>query len=367
MDQKFHRQISGFFSLFLITGLSLLWVKSPRLGISPGLLRLQQPASAAPVALRLVSYNLQNLFDTQDDPETEDQEFLPLKTKRLLGFKAACGFKAKTNHRTARCRRRNWTEKKYQEKLKRLAEVLKSAAIAPAQIILLSELENRKTLEDLAQILGPKVWRTRTHLESSDPRGIDTAVLSNLPALDRPRLHPVFGLKGRAYREIMEVKLNGPCKLPIAVFAFHFPSQLSPEVGRKISLEKLEELIQERQDQGYSVVAGGDSNFSTQEQNDWDIKERVKKLGGVLSHHIGCETCSGTYAFDGVWTFFDWIFVSKEFLAPPFQFLQTRTFQSHHLQLNAEGEPLGFSEPTRAGVSDHLPIVMEFAQPKNCN
>lgn len=364
MEIKFHRQILGFFSLFLITGLTLLWARSPKLGIISGHFRQPHAASTAPVALRVISYNLQNLFDTHDDPATEDEEFLPLKMKRLLGFKAACGSKT---HRTARCRRRNWTEKKYQEKLRRIAEVLNSAAIAPAQIIILSELENRKTLEELAETMGPNLWRTQAHLESSDPRGIDTAVLSTLPFLDRPRLHPVIGGNKRAYREIIEVKLEGPCKLPIAVFGFHFPSQLSPANGRQSSLEKLEELIEERQAQGYAVIAGGDSNVSTKEQENWNIKDRVKKLGGDLSHRLGCETCRGTYAFNGVWTFFDWIFVSRSFLMTPFQFLQTRTFQNHPLQLNEDGEPLGFTEPTRGGVSDHLPIVMEFALPKGCN
>lgn len=73
----------------------------------------------------VVSYNVENLFDTVDDPTIPDEEFLPDSEKQ-------------------------WTLERYQKKLADLAKVI--SEVNPGEvpeIVGLIEVENRKVLEDL--------------------------------------------------------------------------------------------------------------------------------------------------------------------------------------------------------------------------
>jgi predicted extracellular nuclease len=99
-------------------------------------------------------YNVENLFDTMDDENTYDEEFLPEGTYK-------------------------WTEERYRTKLERLSEVfykLASAASGYPVVIGVSEIENRRVLEDLAAM--PKMAPARyaiVHFDSPDARGVDVA------------------------------------------------------------------------------------------------------------------------------------------------------------------------------------------------
>ena len=79
-------------------------------------------------------YNLENLFDTVDDTLINDEEFLP------SGARA-------------------WTEERYKEKLTNMAYVISQIGIQDAKqglsILGVSEIENRKVLEDL--VLQPSI------------------------------------------------------------------------------------------------------------------------------------------------------------------------------------------------------------------
>jgi len=72
-------------------------------------------------------YNIENLFDTVDDPYTNDDDFLPTSEKR-------------------------WTEKRYQKKLNKLGSVIckigKNEKHTPS-IVGLAELENAFVLKGL--------------------------------------------------------------------------------------------------------------------------------------------------------------------------------------------------------------------------
>ena len=97
-------------------------------------------------------YNLENLFDTEDDPDIRDEEFLPEGEKE-------------------------WTEERYQEKLNNMAKVIGTMTYGP-DIIGVCEIENRKVLEDLTSTsqLKNKNYAIE-HYDSPDGRGIDVALL----------------------------------------------------------------------------------------------------------------------------------------------------------------------------------------------
>tara|TARA_R110000850_G_scaffold175976_1_gene301862 strand:+ start:121214 stop:122734 length:1521 start_codon:yes stop_codon:yes gene_type:complete len=101
-------------------------------------------------------YNLENLFDTINDPTINDEEYLPSK---------------------------GWTYKNYKKKLDNLSRVLVEIGTNDQQrtsptIIGVCEIENRRVLEDLVK--QPRLINKNykiVHFDSPDKRGIDTGFL----------------------------------------------------------------------------------------------------------------------------------------------------------------------------------------------
>lgn len=109
-----------------------------------------------PTSHIVMFYNVENLFDIYDDPVVRDDEFTP------DGFK-------------------EWTEAKYKSKLSNIEEVIYTLSASnkkfPA-IIGLSEIENRRVLDDL--ISTPKLAMANyqiVHYDSPEARGVDVALL----------------------------------------------------------------------------------------------------------------------------------------------------------------------------------------------
>jgi hypothetical protein len=74
----------------------------------------------------MVFYNVENLYDTLDDPDTRDKEFLPNSPKK-------------------------WDEVKYRFKIKNISKVLAEISADLPVFIGLSEVENETVLKDLMQ------------------------------------------------------------------------------------------------------------------------------------------------------------------------------------------------------------------------
>jgi len=102
-------------------------------------------------------YNVENLFDTKDDPYTEDEWFLPSSETQ-------------------------WDNTKYQKKLKNLSEVidaLNKEAGGP-DLIGLCEVENKQVVMELASQKNLKANKYEViHYDSPDTRGIDVAAMYN--------------------------------------------------------------------------------------------------------------------------------------------------------------------------------------------
>ena len=105
-------------------------------------------------------YNLENLFDTIDDPNTNDQEFLP---------KGSYG----------------WNGTKYHSKLHNLAHVISTMGTEISghyfhcpDILGVSEIENRTVLEDLVSQpeLAPYNFGI-VHYDGPDARGVDVGLI----------------------------------------------------------------------------------------------------------------------------------------------------------------------------------------------
>ncbi len=112
------------------------------------------PPDTGPRTATVAFYNLENLFDTQDDPATNDQDFLP--TGAL-----------------------HWDDTRYHAKLTNMASVIEQLGSPSGPDVLgVCEVENRRVLLDL--VAQPAIAARHYQIvqfESPDPRGIDVALL----------------------------------------------------------------------------------------------------------------------------------------------------------------------------------------------
>ena len=101
----------------------------------------------------ILFYNVENLYDINDDKKVSDSEFTPHGDKK-------------------------WNEERYQRKLKSLAKVISSASTKHPIIAGLTEVENRDVVEDL--ILKTELSDFNysiIHQDSPDNRGIDLCLI----------------------------------------------------------------------------------------------------------------------------------------------------------------------------------------------
>ncbi len=178
--------------ILLAAGLfSLLWL-------------LPVPARAGSDAFHVANWNVENLYDTADDPDNRyDDEFLP-------------------NNVTTR-----WTRARFETKLDNLARVIADMNHGEGPDLLgLQEIENRYVLEELARRLPGKPYGI-VHFDSPDPRGIDTALLYNrdLFTLRNSMTHTVRLKWRRETRDILQADFRGPGGRELHVFVNHWPSR----------------------------------------------------------------------------------------------------------------------------------------------
>jgi len=113
-------------------------------------------------------YNVENLFDPEDDPEKNDDVFTP------SGFY-------------------HWTYKRFYKKLNDIAKVcLAINGWDPPDIIGLAEIENANVLRKLCFNTGLKAYHYRyVHYDSPDLRGIDVALLYRSDRITIVESYPV--------------------------------------------------------------------------------------------------------------------------------------------------------------------------------
>lgn len=157
-------------------------------------------------AIRVMFYNVENLFDTKDDPGKNDEEYLP------GGI-------------------RNWTEGRYWTKQNAIARVITAVGgwNAP-DLVGLCEVENRAVLADLVTRSALKrVGYDFIHEESPDMRGVDVALLYR-PEKFRPFHHIALRLRfpfdtAAKTRDILLVSGRLLPQDTLHVFVNHWPSK----------------------------------------------------------------------------------------------------------------------------------------------
>ena len=130
----------------------------------------------------LMTWNVENLFDTEHDNGKDDFAYLPLSVKRAHPEYLASCAKIQVPAWRKECEENDWTPTLLDEKLKRLSAVIKQINQGRGpDILMLNEVENIKVVEQLNARLNTSGYQTRVLIEGWDERGIDIAVLSRLP------------------------------------------------------------------------------------------------------------------------------------------------------------------------------------------
>lgn len=312
----------------------------------------------------VVSYNVENLFDTFNSPLFEDDEFTP------SGAKA-------------------WTYDRYEKKLKDLTRVILSmpGKETPA-LIGLSEIENRGVLEDLTDMRGLRRSKYEiVHEDGPDPRGIDCALLYR-PDLFKYKSHEYVPIDDPVnpdylYRGILHVHGKGPDGSSLHVFINHWKSRAgdAQETERQrmfsaITLRKELDMLMARESD-FKVIIMGDFNDEPTNRSITNGLSALNKRRNIemgdyynLFYDLHNAAGEGTYNYKGTWNMLDQIIVSYSLVNQKRGL--TTGFESGHV-LKEEwmlyvSEKYGENLPSSTyggpeyygGPGDHLPIYVEF-------
>ena len=231
-------------------------------------------------------WNIENLFDIENDPNKNDDEFA------LNG-------------------RKNVTQKIYDLKIKHSAEVLSDLNV---DVLGLCEIENMTVLNDLNRAYGGRNYNI-VHYESPDKRGIDNALMydENRFLVLESRPIPNILNNGNKVRDILYVKGEYRNEI-LHLFINHWPSNYGGKeraIPKRRSTAKLimsEVSLIQQTDKFAEIILLGDFNENPDEKNIELLRE--VGLNSLMRTMIG-EPGVGTYVSGGEDYFYDQIIVNN--------------------------------------------------------
>lgn len=254
----------------------------------------------------VVFYNVENLFDTKDDPiTTGDDEF------------AAEG-------------ENFWDDERYQLKLNHLSEAMLLANNKTPLFAGFAEIENRNVLEDLCHSTTFKHVNYRiTHFDSEDRRGVDCGFI-----YDADRFTPILEtrlsvrMEDEPYfrtRDILYIKGQVKDGKELHVFVNHWSSRREGEAiteprrvqAAKVLRAKIDEIL--HNDMNANIIVIGDFNDTPINKSLYEIvraKGQHELQSGDLVNLLIEEQNhnEGTIVHRGNWDVFDQLIVSQGLL-----------------------------------------------------
>ncbi len=314
---------------------------------------------------RIMFYNVENLFDTKDDPEKKDEEFLPEGA-------------------------RYWSEYRYKSKLEKIYKVIVGIGEWDIpQIVGLCELENRSVLDDL--LSKTPLYKTDykiLHFESPDRRGIDVGLLYRSqyfsPYLTKaiPVKWPA-SVKAGPTRDILYVAGTTNTKDTLHIFVNHWPSRWGGQMeteGKRITVAK---LVKKETDSIFktnpdaNIVIMGDLNDHPTDRSVLEILKAKTNYNNIkpktlynLSYYLEHEKHLGTHKYAGQWGILDQIIVSYGLMdttSSVFTSLENAYIYNPDFLLEPDEKYtgkkvfrtyLGFKY--HGGYSDHLPTYLDI-------
>ncbi len=262
--------------------------------------------SQAKSPITVAFYNCENFFDTKDDPNKKDDEFLPGSAMK-------------------------WDEARFMNKLQKVAQVLDSTVAGdglPA-LVGLVEVENKEVLEEL---VSKSQFKTKSYgvlcTDSPDERSIDCGMLydkSVFTLVDFKELNATNpSLGDYKTRNILFATLKATNGDIIYVFVNHWPSrregEKESEPRRVFAAEQVRNKINELQkkDPKAKVIVMGDFNDHPDNNsilNTLKASDAPKEKNDLYNAYQTLDReKQGTHYYDKEWRVLDQIIVSQGFI-----------------------------------------------------
>lgn len=313
-------------------------------------------------------YNLENFYDTIDNPLVNDNDFTPKGEK-------------------------NYNGNIYWDKVGNLASVIakigsdeKPESMSPdgPAIIGVAEIENDTVLTDLVNhpLIKKRGYKI-VHYDSKDARGVDVALLYNpkyfKPEASKPLFVKLPGGSKDSYftRDVLWVKgkLDGET---IHIYVNHWPSRLGGEersaparaAAAMVSKNHMDSI--NKADGEQKVIIMGDLNDDPISPSLTEVlkaKAKIKEVkpGGLYNPWVDMyKKGFGTLAYQDAWGLFDQIVISYPWLDKEqsgFFFYKQVIFNREFMTEN-KGRYKGYPMRTwdgntyRSGYSDHYPTYL---------
>ena len=302
--------------------------------------------------ISIISFNVENLFDTKNNPLKKDDTYIPLNQKgNALHIKNCNSIQVKKWRDD--CLYLDWNNVAVNQKIRNIVKIISSQN---SDIISLQEVENLEILKLIQSGLDEKKYRYVGLIEGQDDRGINLGIISKYP-ISNSKLHPIkfVGVSDAVQddtRGILETVIKYQNNL-LRIYSVHFPAGYHPTSMRKYAFNELEKLTKKHTD---IVVALGDFNVNITEDKKENIYAKVSETWDI-AHLVGCFECKGTsfYSRNKTWSFLDNIMVLKG-RGAYFDYDSIEVIK-HPIHIDEKGIPRSFNLTNGSGVSDHFPIV----------
>jgi hypothetical protein len=308
--------------------------------------------------VRLMFYNVENLFDIKDDSVKADNDFLPGGVMK-------------------------WNYSRYIRKINSLYKTIIAAGTwSPPEIVAFCEVENRKVLEDL--VFGTYLSRYDyriIHEDSPDQRGIDVCLIYRADSLSlidfRYWIPSGMTKENFITRSVLFVRFA--CRDDtLNIIINHWPSRRGGVLAGEELRSRISAMVREKTDSINSrsspeakIIIAGDFNCTPE---DHEIHRLVNQADrGVSLTNLSeypAEKGSGTYRYMGNWEMIDQVIVSHSLLTGVKGLYTSRTmlriFKPDFLLKKDPKYPGQSPFSTyrgyryQGGFSDHLPVLLDL-------
>lgn len=305
----------------------------------------------------IMFYNVENLFDINDDPGEGDNEFLPGSLRR-------------------------WNYSRYKRKLDALAKTIIAAGNwEPPALIAMCEIENRKVLKDLVSgTVISKYNYSIIHQDSHDPRGIDIGFIyrSERISVTDYRYIPVEDENRNriATRDILAANISSG-NSELILFVNHWPSRRGGVQATEALREAAAFTLRKQVDSVFTaygadarILVTGDFNAGPGDGNIHLVAKGDSDELTLINLTEEYKSFAGTYKYQGLWETIDQVFVSGSLIKAENGFVtkkeNLRIMANEHLltdDLDFTGKtpfPTWKGYRYTGGFSDHLPVVIDL-------
>lgn len=293
-------------------------------------------------------WNVENLFDTRDDPHTNDDEFTPQGDF-------------------------HWTQRKMWSKMEGIYKTLTMMDLP--DVVGLAEVENKYVLRSLCQGTPlSRVGYRYVHYDSPDRRGIDVALLYRADRFTVTASHPVNvsdSAEGYFTRDLLVVEGVTREGDTVCLVLCHWPSKRGGEEAETHRMEianRVRSLMNELHEKHplAAIIAMGDMNSTVDERpvseamgfgSDTINSEGIRNLTLKMPHDWG------SHKFQGVWDYIDQVFF---FPGEGWMVGELKLIRYDHLLVEeSNGKGVRPKRTNRGpayegGISDHLPLLLRL-------